>query len=150
MGERVWDEDFPLFDAKFPGFRNVVKKFLKDGMFDFSRHPADRTPAYYHDKRAGNIFYGITDGVGPWTGFALYSQKKRSFLGKFESNRPYDGEMFTASIEDPLSERRYTLAKGKKSFDSLERQDGNGRRLQELMGHSTISRLLREERRATA
>merc|ERR1711964_530998 len=131
--------------------------FLEDDMFDFSRHPAGRTPSYYHDKHAGNIFYGITDGAGPWNGFAHYPNgavftntkfaKRTSFLGEFNVNclnEPYNGKVYVAN------KKGYSLRKGTREGafdDSLEAQTG-GRRLQELTGHSTISRLLREERRS--
>merc|ERR1711964_777170 len=89
--------------------------FLEDDMFDFSIHPAGRTPSYYWNKRAGNIFYGITDGAGPWNGFAHYPNgagftntkfaKRTSFLGEFNVNclnEPKNGKVYVSNKKGTL------------------------------------------------
>merc|ERR1711964_949354 len=136
------------WSIKFQECINNVKPF-DDGKFDFvkQRHLPGRTPAHY--KCGKNSFYGITDGDGPRNGFAFYPNgasfyktkfpEGTSFLGEFKSNQPYNGKVY-------LGKKQYVLVKGAPvKFDSLEGRTGARRRLEELTGHSTISRLLREE-----
>merc|ERR1711964_65715 len=151
------------WSIKFLECINNVKPF-DDGKFDFvkQRHLPGRTPAHY--KCGKDSFYGITDGDGPRNGFAFYPKggasfynktvlaKGTSFLGEFKSNQPYTGDVYLIGPK-----KQYTLVKGARiKFDSLDGRngsvdrDGTRRRLEELTGHSTISRLLREERRAAA
>merc|ERR1712096_120643 len=136
-------------------------------MFDFSRYgrrdpfKGTNDPSTYYYTDGGVMFFGLQDDKGPMYGFWWNPKNTNlSFLGEFNtedwSNSPYNGKMFMCSITDqdfPGTDR-YALEKGvaTKDFDdSGKAQSGDGRRrLEEMAGHSMITRILREERRASA
>merc|ERR1711964_103990 len=107
----------------------------------------------------GVMFFGLQDDKGPMYGFWWNPKNTNlSFLGEFNtedwSNAPYNGKVFRCSIthQDFPGADRYALEKGvrTKDFDdSLEARCGR-RRLEEMTSHSMITRILREERRASA